>query len=675
MDNFDDLLAPSRSALEQNPFADPFGKRSASPDPWASYHPDSASTGLDESSAFADVRSATPTLDSPAFGGVSTGGGFTSYEEHADPLDSDQVKDLETTAPEPITPTDAYTGTDFPRSPGFRESVPPVSDETTETPVSELEHRSSPPPVVSPPISTAPSAAASLPASPTESPAPQFTFNDTQASPFAPQRTSFERPFLSPLEQPQSIERSFASLAIGGETLNGWQGSQSTFVGPSKPVPTLQENEDDDDDDDKPILQARMSLSERAPTTTVPASTPSTKPTTTSNNGIAPIFTITVDDPQRVGDPIRGYTMYTVHTKTTSPLFSKSSFSVLRRYSDFLWLYETLSNNNPGVVVPPVPEKSPFNRFDANFVQQRRLALEKCIQKIANHPVLQKDADLKLFLESDGFALDIKHRKAEIAHEKGGLMATIGQTIAGPRFYESDEWFDKQKAYLDSLELQLRGLVKAIDSVSKQRAELSLAAGEFAQTIADLATSDVGLGTQLAESLEGLAVVERKVQELQEKQSNEDTMGIMSTADEYARLISSVRLAFSSRVRMYHLWQNADANVRRVKQTHETNRAQGRIPTDQLSRSLALVADAERRALESKQEFDQTSRLVKAEVARFEQERIADFKVSLEGYLDGMIAKQKELISAWEAFQTTLLKKPPPANRSSNGESSTDVAE
>lgn len=48
-------------------------------------------------------------------------------------------------------------------------------------------------------------------------------------------------------------------------------------------------------------------------------------------------------------------------------------------------------------------------------------------------------------------------------------MATIGQTIAGPRFYETDEWFDKQKAYLESLELQLRGLVKSIDLVSKQR--------------------------------------------------------------------------------------------------------------------------------------------------------------------------------------------------------------
>lgn len=57
--------------------------------------------------------------------------------------------------------------------------------------------------------------------------------------------------------------------------------------------------------------------------------------------------------------------------------------------------------------MPPVPEKSSFGRFDAQFVQQRRAALERCIRKIANHPVLARDPDLKMFLESDTFALDV----------------------------------------------------------------------------------------------------------------------------------------------------------------------------------------------------------------------------------------------------------------------------
>ena len=63
-------------------------------------------------------------------------------------------------------------------------------------------------------------------------------------------------------------------------------------------------------------------------------------------------------------------------------------------------------------------------------------------------------------------------------------MASIGQSITGPRFVEMDEvlrlasslyqlmlsqWFDRQKAYLDVLESQLRGLAKAVDVVSRQR--------------------------------------------------------------------------------------------------------------------------------------------------------------------------------------------------------------
>ena len=68
-------------------------------------------------------------------------------------------------------------------------------------------------------------------------------------------------------------------------------------------------------------------------------------------------------------------------------------------------------------------------------------------------------------------------------------MASIGQSITGPRFVETDEvllqlrlmlsqlrlfqWFDRQKAHLDVLESQLRGLVKAIEIVSKHRSGLS----------------------------------------------------------------------------------------------------------------------------------------------------------------------------------------------------------
>lgn len=125
-------------------------------------------------------------------------------------------------------------------------------------------------------------------------------------------------------------------------------------------------------------------------------------------------------------------------------------------------------------------------------------------------------------------------------------MASIGAVVAGPRFHETDEWFDKQKSYLDSLEVQLRGLVKSIDLVSKQRqgralyhirstpdtnmfVELAAATGEFSQAIAELSASEESLGQQLAGALAGLAAVEKKAQELQDKQAIEDVITVMST--------------------------------------------------------------------------------------------------------------------------------------------------
>jgi len=50
-------------------------------------------------------------------------------------------------------------------------------------------------------------------------------------------------------------------------------------------------------------------------------------------------------------------------------------------------------------------------------------------------------------------------------------------------------------------------------------------------------------------------------------------------------------MAFSSRVRVYHAWQNADAELRRIKQMHERNRAQGKIATDRLGHSYSQIGE------------------------------------------------------------------------------------
>jgi sorting nexin-1/2 len=114
---------------------------------------------------------------------------------------------------------------------------------------------------------------------------------------------------------------------------------------------------------------------------------------------------------------------------------------VSRRFRDFLWLYNQLHSNNPGIIVPPPPEKQAVGRFNADFVESRRQALERMLNKITAHPTLQHDGDLKLFLESEAFNVDIRHkeRKDPLVAESKGMFSSIGIGSTGIKFVEHDD--------------------------------------------------------------------------------------------------------------------------------------------------------------------------------------------------------------------------------------------
>jgi sorting nexin-1/2 len=126
--------------------------------------------------------------------------------------------------------------------------------------------------------------------------------------------------------------------------------------------------------------------------------------------------------------------------QTTSKGYRNSEFTVSRRYRDFLWLYTQLHNNNPGIIVPPPPEKQAVGRFDTDFVESRRAALERMLNKIAAHAVLQHDGDLKIFLESDAFTVDVKNKERKdpgLGESKGMFGSMLGGSSG--KFIEHDD--------------------------------------------------------------------------------------------------------------------------------------------------------------------------------------------------------------------------------------------
>ncbi|KAL8842666.1 MAG: hypothetical protein Q9170_000441 [Blastenia crenularia] len=380
-----------------------------------------------------------------------------------------------------------------------------------------------------------------------------------------------------------------------------------------------------------------------------------TQPSVSIEQAARPSFDIEVGDPHKVGDLTSSHIVYQVRTKTSSKAYKQSEFTVSRRYRDFLWLYNSLHSNNPGVVVPPPPEKQAVGRFDSNFVESRRAALERMLNKTAAHPILQHDGDLKIFLESDSFNVDVKHREhRELGlGENKGMFSSIGfGTGGGGKFIEHDDWFHDRRVYLDALENQLKALLKAIDIVVQQRKGLAEAAGEFSASLHALST--VELSVSLSTPLEGLSDLQLRVRELYDRQAQQDVLTLGITVDEYIRLIGSIKQAFAQRQKSFHSWHSADAELAKRKATQEKTLRSGKTQQDRLNQLQADVGDGERRCHQARLLFEDMGRLMRSELERFEREKVEDFKSGVETFLEGAIEAQKELIELWETFLMQL---------------------
>lgn len=96
---------------------------------------------------------------------------------------------------------------------------------------------------------------------------------------------------------------------------------------------------------------------------------------------------------------------YKIITNSKREGFGGSDVSVTRRYSEFSWLAKELSNQFPGVIIPALPEKQAVGRFSSDFVESRQRALEKFLQRCADHPDLGFSKTFLTFLQCDEVTL------------------------------------------------------------------------------------------------------------------------------------------------------------------------------------------------------------------------------------------------------------------------------
>ncbi|KAL8094392.1 hypothetical protein AgCh_036067 [Apium graveolens] len=99
------------------------------------------------------------------------------------------------------------------------------------------------------------------------------------------------------------------------------------------------------------------------------------------------------------------YFTYLITSTTNILEHGGSEFVVRRRFKDVVTLSDRLSEVYRGYFIPSRPDKSVVESQvmqKQEFVEQRRVALEKYLRRLAGHPVIRKSDELRVFLQVQG---------------------------------------------------------------------------------------------------------------------------------------------------------------------------------------------------------------------------------------------------------------------------------
>ncbi|XP_035510628.1 sorting nexin-7 [Morone saxatilis] len=224
---------------------------------------------------------------------------------------------------------------------------------------------------------------------------------------------------------------------------------------------------------------------------------------------------VSVDNPESHVTAIETFIMYRVVTKTTRSEFDSSEYEVRRRYQDFLWLRSRLEENHPTLIVHPLPEKfvmkSMVERFNNDFIETRRKALHRFLNKISDHPILSCSEHFKVFLTAEEL---MSHRKQGpgFLSRMGETVRAVANSVRGLR--SRPEEFTVMQEYVENFSSKICSVDKVTQRIIKEQKEYLDELKQYSPTYTQWAESE----EELAEPLKGVAsCVERCSKETEEQ--------------------------------------------------------------------------------------------------------------------------------------------------------------
>jgi sorting nexin-1/2 len=355
----------------------------------------------------------------------------------------------------------------------------------------------------------------------------------------------------------------------------------------------------------------------------------------------AATFEISLSDPEKHGDGMNAYVTYAIKTRTKSNLLKAAQLIVDRRYNDFVWLHERLSQQYKGIIIPPLPEKGVINRFSPEFIEHRRRELERFLRRSANHQTLQHSEHLKAFLElSDEELVQWKEGKKQ----KKGFMAFLGEKVSNVQVSmgtpkEIDQWFESHKTYVDNLEQQLQTMLNRSSAISKRQKEMMQMWTEFAQTAALIGATERDSDKVLQSIFDKTAAISNQLAVLQKELSESQILQFEDTLSDYTRLVDAVKDALNNRSQSLYMWQMAQKTVEQKREKQAKNND---------LKAQREVEEAQKKEEEAKAEYDDISASVKSEIEKFKAQKGKDIVLAITEFVQAYMNHEVRVVRLWK---------------------------
>lgn len=371
---------------------------------------------------------------------------------------------------------------------------------------------------------------------------------------------------------------------------------------------------------------------------------------------------IHVTSPHKVGDGMSSYMAYKVTTKTNLSYFKKNNPEVNRRFSDFLGLREKLCEKylQNGRIIPPCPDKSVIgmtkvkmskedeSSTQSEFVEKRRAALERYLNRTASHPNLRVDPDFREFLELDAELPKASNTSTLSGRSVLKAITKLGDKVSqyATKMDETDSWFEDKTNIIENLDNQLRKLLLATDAMVEFRKGLSGQTYQLSKSLRLLGSAEDN--TKLAAALQQLADVEEKVEKVHEQQAKDDFYLLSELIHDYIGIVGAVKDAFNERVKAWQSWQAVQRELTRRRENKAKAELAGK--TDRVMQLRQEIAENERQLDMAQENFEKISRIIKKEFETFDVKKCKDFKDTITLYLENMLKSQETLVTHWERF-------------------------